>query len=81
MKQCAILASAALIAVCDQTMLKQDKDRIFGIFAERLSNEVTREVCLKALLNVATYKNQSIQISNLPHLFSQFFSLLKKTSR
>ena len=82
-KQSSILASASLISVCHKQLNATQKNAIFEVFNQRLTNELTRDAALKGLTMIALNKKSTdlIPISNITMFLPHFYDLLKKAQR
>ena len=82
-KHSCLLTAASIIMTAHPILGKRNLDQYFGIFADRLANELTREAALKgltmvALNSVVTDKNAPLIPISSPQIFlAPFYDLLR----
>lgn len=86
-KHCCLLTASSLISTSHPILGQQVLDTYFGIFADRMTNELTREAAIKGLTMIASnsqhYSETApvIPISAPENFLPPFFDLLKKQQR
>jgi len=83
-KHCCLLTASSLISTAHPILGQQVLDSYYSIFADRMTNELTREAALKGLTMIAA--NAQIESDNAPIIpisspdifLAPFFDLLKK---